>query len=98
MPRHLLHFTPATLRRLLTAHGLEVRQVRMLPRTSWMKRTLDSAIRDASEPRQRRLARWANLPGVRNLLSRWTGWARRADLFLALAYRPLRAARIRVSA
>src|SRR5262249_34220315 len=80
IPRHLLHFTQVPLRRLLSAHGLEVREVRMLPRTSWMKRTLDSAIHDAAETRQRHLARLANLPGVRNLLSRWTGWSRQADL------------------
>src|SRR5262249_23099022 len=30
IPHHLLHFNPTTLRRMLKAHGLEVRQLRIL--------------------------------------------------------------------
>src|SRR5262249_53472381 len=40
LPRHLLHFTPATLRLLVEAHGLKVTELRMLGRTGWMRRSL----------------------------------------------------------
>src|SRR5262249_47911805 len=54
LPRHLPHFSPATLRRLLHAHGLEVQELRMLGRASWMRRTLAAAARAEGASLRRR--------------------------------------------
>ncbi len=72
VPRCLLHFTPATLKRLLTMHGLEVTEVRSVGRTGWMRRSLHGQ----------------SLPGLfAGLLTRWTVWRKQADSLLVLARR-----------
>ncbi len=77
LPRHLLHFTPATLRRLVEEHGFEVCEERQLARVSWMRRTL--AQRAGSRDR---LLRRAPLVG---LWTRWTCWTRQADCLFLMA-------------
>src|SRR5262249_30500117 len=37
LPRHLLHFTPQTLTRLILYHDLEIVEMRRPPRTNWMR-------------------------------------------------------------
>jgi len=72
VPRCLLHFTPATLKRLIAMHGLEVTEVRHLGRTSWMRRSMQGQ----------------SLPGLfAGLLARWTVWRKQADCVLVLARR-----------
>ena len=83
LPRHLLHFTPATLRRLLVAHGLVVEELRMLGRVSWLRRTLRNARTSGNTSWKRRLAALA--PG---LWTRWTVWSRQADCMMAIARKP----------
>jgi SAM-dependent methyltransferase len=83
LPRHLQHFTPATLRRLLVAHGLVVEELRMLGRVSWLRRTLRNARTSGNAPWKRRLAALA--PG---LWTRWTVWSRQADCMMAIARKP----------
>jgi 2-polyprenyl-3-methyl-5-hydroxy-6-metoxy-1,4-benzoquinol methylase len=88
LPHHLLHFTPQTLRRLLEAHGLEVRALRVLARPGWMKKSL-AAARRAEGPARRRLAvRLGRSRLVASLLARWTGWTGAGDCIEAIAYRP----------
>src|SRR5581483_6642832 len=37
LPRHLLHFTPGTLRRLVESNGLRVQELTMVDRGGWMR-------------------------------------------------------------
>src|SRR5262245_27840110 len=85
LPRHLLHFTPATLRRLVEAHGLQVVEERMLERGSWMRRSFAFARRRPSPS----LLTWlSSLRVVPSLLTRWTIWRKQADAILITARRP----------
>jgi len=84
LPHHLLHFTPATLRRLLTAHGLEVRRLRLVPRPGWMRRSLSAARKHHGGL----LSRLGSLRLAASLLTRWTGWIGQPDCIEALASRP----------
>lgn len=89
LPRHLLHFTPVTLRRLVEAHGLQVCEVKMLLRGGWMRRSLTMLRRRESVRGGRRLlARLGRLRAVSSLLSRWTYWTRQADCIMLTARRP----------
>jgi SAM-dependent methyltransferase len=87
LPVHLLHFTPATLRRLLEAHGLEVRHEFQPARASWMRRSLAAARKQglASSLWLRMLAR--SRLGA-SLLTRWSVAAGKGDCLLMRAYRP----------
>jgi SAM-dependent methyltransferase len=89
LPRHLLHFTPITLRRLVEAHGLEVQELRMLGRTSWMRSSLALARRRRGASFGRRLlAACQRLRIVPSLLTRWSVWNRQADCILLIARKP----------
>jgi SAM-dependent methyltransferase len=89
LPRHLLHFTPATLRRLAEMHGLEVVNLRMLGRTSWMKRSCAALGRDAAG-RQRHpwLTRLGRSRLFQGWLTRWTVWTGQADCLFLIARKP----------
>src|SRR5262245_29093355 len=71
LPHHLLHFTPATLRRLLEAHGLEVHVLKAVPRPGWMQRSFRAARRRAGA--RRLLVKFGRWRVVASLLARWTG-------------------------
>ncbi len=45
LPRHLIHFTPATLRRMLQAAGFTVEKVRMIPHSDWLRASVRLARR-----------------------------------------------------
>lgn len=85
LPRHLLHFTPETLRRLVEGHGLEVSELRIVGRTSWMRRSLSAARRHGD---RRWLTRLCGLPGVAGMVTRWTARTGRADSMTLLARKP----------
>jgi SAM-dependent methyltransferase len=91
LPRHLLHFTPRTLRRLVESHGLEVTELRMLGRGSWMRRSLAAA---APLPwptfRQRLLVKLGRWRVIASLLTRGTVWTGQSDDILVIARRPER--------
>jgi 2-polyprenyl-3-methyl-5-hydroxy-6-metoxy-1,4-benzoquinol methylase len=90
LPRHLLHFTPPTLRRLVEDHGLEVVEERMLERGSWMRRSFGFArCRRWRSPVRRVLARLSRVRAVPSLLTRWTIWTGQSDAILIHARRPL---------
>jgi SAM-dependent methyltransferase len=91
LPRHLLHFTPPTLRRLLESHGLEVQECHMVARGSWLRQTLKSAARQSGAGVLRRLAcaaaAWAPITRV---LGRWSAETRQADTIKVIAAKPAR--------
>jgi SAM-dependent methyltransferase len=80
VPRHLLHFTPETLRQLVEAHGLEVAEMRFLRRCSWMQRSLQAMSRQRSGFAL--AGRWLS-----GLIASWTVWSKQADCLLLLARR-----------
>jgi 2-polyprenyl-3-methyl-5-hydroxy-6-metoxy-1,4-benzoquinol methylase len=89
LPRHLLHFTPATLRRLLEEHGLVVKECVMVPRTSWLRLTLCSArTRRDLGLLKRLLCRAVAWPLVCRLIGHWSAGARQADAFKLIAVKP----------
>jgi len=88
LPRHLLHFSPATLCRLVEGHGLQVESLRLLGRTSWMRRSFVFAHKRSHGPiRRGSLGIFRNLRTVTSLLTRWTVWTGQADCILLIARR-----------
>jgi 2-polyprenyl-3-methyl-5-hydroxy-6-metoxy-1,4-benzoquinol methylase len=89
LPRHLLHFTPRTLRLLLQANGLEIHQERMLNRGGWMRRSLARAVAEKESILSRRLlVKLGRMRLISSLLTRWTVRNRLADGILAIARKP----------
>jgi SAM-dependent methyltransferase len=87
LPRHLLHFTPATLTRLARDHGFDVLELRMPARTSWMTHSVNTACRDPQFVQKRRLVRLAQHRFVRRVLTRWTVQAGQGDCLMMIARR-----------
>jgi 2-polyprenyl-3-methyl-5-hydroxy-6-metoxy-1,4-benzoquinol methylase len=89
IPHHLLHFNPATLRRILEMHGLEVRQLQVVGQPGWMRRSL-ATVRQRPENLNRKSLslRLGRVRLVSSLLTRWSVWNNEADCLQALAYRP----------
>jgi 2-polyprenyl-3-methyl-5-hydroxy-6-metoxy-1,4-benzoquinol methylase len=88
LPRHLSHFTPGTLRRLVQSHGLEVESLRLLGRTSWMKRSFCFAHRRSQGSWLRGiLGIFRNVRVLTSFLTRWTVWTSQADCILLIASR-----------
>ncbi len=85
LPHHLLHFTPDTLRQLLTSHGLEVRTLKVVGMAGWMRRSLAEARNKGRRGLAERVCRGRLTTG---LLARWTAWTGQADCIVARAYRP----------
>src|SRR5205085_2642492 len=83
LPRHLLHFTPATLRKLVEACGFAVDRVATPGHTKWMRMSVDRA----AEHDPRWWVRACRVHLVRSALTRWTGWTGQGDE-LALLARP----------
>ena len=89
LPRHLLHFTPETLRLLVRMHGLEVTDLRMLGRTNWMRRSF--AIRAENQQDHaigKHLAALGRMRMIQSWLTRWTVWTGRADCLLIITRKP----------
>jgi len=91
LPRHLLHFTPATLRKLVEAHGLQVAESQLVERGGWIRRSMAIVRRRRGAPRWRRLvSRLGRFRLVPSLLTRWTVWRRQEDCLLLIARKPAR--------
>ena len=90
-PRHLLHFTPATMRRLMAMHGLEVEELRAIPHGSWMRRSL------AISRRRRGLTGLSKMRLAASLMTHWTDWVGQGDGLRVIARRP-EAARLKAAA
>jgi SAM-dependent methyltransferase len=89
LPRHLLHFSPASLRKLASMHGLEVREVRSVARPSWLRRGMHASGRRAGVSLARRLLSRAGAWGpVVRLLGQWSAQTRQGDVIRLVATRP----------
>lgn len=84
LPRHLLHFSPAPLRRLVEGHGLHVTRLRMLPRKAWMRRSFARGRHSNRHPLVGQLGRVRLIP---SLVTRWSVWTQQADCITLEAQR-----------
>jgi len=91
LPRHLIHFNPATLRQMMQAAGFTVERVRMIPKSDWLRASARLAQREDSccVKRGRRLyprlwtplLRWRPLSGLAARYCQLTG---QSDCLLAI--------------
>ena len=86
VPRHLTHFTEATLRRHLEAAGLEVERFYAVRRPQVLRHSLSLMAEDSGRTLHRRLSRSRFIVG---LLSLVTLLARKTGQMTAIARRPL---------
>jgi len=88
LPRHLLHFTPDTVRMALTSSGFTVSAMKTRGHVKWMSSSIDRAKRVRSN--------WWNTVTrsrlVRSGLATWTEWRGQADDLCLLARKPALAA------
>ncbi len=87
LPVHLTHFTPASLRRLVEAHGLSVRVCETVVRPGWLARSFRTSQEHGSETSRTWLARLARWKPVRSLLGHWSAWRGEAESLLLVAER-----------
>jgi 2-polyprenyl-3-methyl-5-hydroxy-6-metoxy-1,4-benzoquinol methylase len=84
LPRHLTHFTPDTLRAMLTTAGFRVDRIRMIRQTGWLRSSARLSRAHGQRPT------WSRLLKAKPA-SRLTAWftclARRADCLMATAER-----------
>jgi SAM-dependent methyltransferase len=85
LPRHLVHFTPETLRLMLRRAGFRAGRVQMVRRGGWLRASARLAIRQA--PQQPRWLRWLQGKGMSNVAS-WYGYCLgQADCLMVTATR-----------
>ncbi|MEO6435832.1 MAG: class I SAM-dependent methyltransferase [Tepidisphaeraceae bacterium] len=84
LPRHLTHFTPATLRDMLTAAGFASIDVRQVCRSNWLKKAAKQAGRRGSRRMGDRVLRWSPACRAVALVCRWRG---RGNEIVAIAER-----------
>jgi SAM-dependent methyltransferase len=85
LPRHLVHFTPATLRLMLRRAGLEPGPVTMVRRSGWLRASARLARRRIPQA-----PRWFGLlqrKGMSTLASWFGYWTGQADCMLVTAAR-----------
>ncbi len=87
-PRHLLHFTPITLRRMVEEAGFVVEDVATLGHTKWM----GLSVNRAREVHPRWWHSLVQLRVLRSGLTRWTNWLGQGDDLAVLARKPHMAA------
>jgi SAM-dependent methyltransferase len=98
LPRHLLHFTSSTMRRLMAMHGLEVAELRAIPHGSWMRLSLANRRGRLWQPGGRRgLTALSKMRLAASLMTRWTDWVGQGDGLRVIARRP-EAARLKAAA
>ena len=84
LPRHLSHFAPGTLYRMLQRAGFRVGRMRMVRHSNWLRRSAGLAAR---LPRPRRWHRWLQA-GVPSRLATWYAFVTgRADCLQVTAVR-----------
>jgi 2-polyprenyl-3-methyl-5-hydroxy-6-metoxy-1,4-benzoquinol methylase len=89
LPRHLLHFTPHTLSRLVKHHGLEIIEARMPPRTNWMRLSVAQAMRNVElQTRHSAFLRLMSFRPMASWVTRWTAWQGQGDCLLMITRRP----------
>ncbi len=83
LPRHLVHFSPWTLRLMLHRAGFGMGRIHMVRRSSWLR---DSArLANRHLPQQSRWFRWLQAKAPANLASWYGYWVRKADCMMAVA-------------
>ena len=83
-PRHLLHFTPDTLRRLVEEAGFTVESIATAGHAKWMGESVDRARR----VKPQMWLRACTHRFMRSLLTRWTAWKNQGDDLMLLARKP----------
>jgi 2-polyprenyl-3-methyl-5-hydroxy-6-metoxy-1,4-benzoquinol methylase len=84
LPRHLLHFTPATLTAMLSTTGFRVRPVRLLRHSDWFRSSAKLASRNGGSGWARAMT-WKPLAKMTAWLAHTIG---RSDCMMAVAERP----------
>jgi 2-polyprenyl-3-methyl-5-hydroxy-6-metoxy-1,4-benzoquinol methylase len=85
LPRHLTHFSPNTLRKMLEQAGFEVRSTRMLRRSQWLRDSAQLARRVGHK------TRWSGLlqhQWPSRLAASYSVWTRQSDAMLMTAVKP----------
>ena len=86
LPRHLAHFTPATLRRVVAEAGFEAGRLWMVPHSSWLQR---SAKRARELGRSGPKSRWLAWRPVSRWVTRYAFLTRQSDCIALTAARPV---------
>lgn len=86
LPHHLLHFTPTTLKRLIQAQGMEVRELRIVGRSSWMRRSIRNREQRLGTNFWRRLQRTGRL--IPSLMTSYSIQRGQGDCLFMIAERP----------
>jgi 2-polyprenyl-3-methyl-5-hydroxy-6-metoxy-1,4-benzoquinol methylase len=88
LPRHLIHFTPDSLRRMVEQAGLEITYLKALGHTRWMGRTLEAALRRHPGGIGKALLACCQRSRIlTSLLTRCCTWAGKADCIVLMARR-----------
>jgi 2-polyprenyl-3-methyl-5-hydroxy-6-metoxy-1,4-benzoquinol methylase len=85
LPRHLAHFTPSTLRRMVVEAGFQAERLWMVRHSSWLQR---SARRARELGRCGPKSRWLAWRPVCRLVTRYAFVTRQSDCIALLATRP----------
>lgn len=82
LPRHLVHFIPQTLGRMVEAAGLRVLSVEQIGRDGWIRKSARRTAEEGKLPQRLRLLR---RKGPAGLVARWTELTAQADTFRLIA-------------
>jgi SAM-dependent methyltransferase len=85
VPRHLTHFTPASLRRVAEASAFRVERLRSYGEDGWARRS--ARVRHHAGPSRGWC--WLDWKPITRLVTRWTEWRDRADGLILLARKPI---------
>jgi ubiquinone/menaquinone biosynthesis C-methylase UbiE len=85
LPRHLVHFSPATLSRMLEMAGFRVERTQMLRKSDWMRA---SARQICGAGGGSRCHRWLKRRWPSRLAASYCVWTRRSDGMLVTAVKP----------
>jgi SAM-dependent methyltransferase len=85
LPRHLVHFTPETLRRMLRGAGFSASRVAMVRRGSWLRASARLAARHLH--REPRWLRWLQSKALSNFAGWYGYWTGQADCLMVTATR-----------
>ena len=85
LPRHLVHFTPSTLRRIVAEAGFQVGPLSMVRHSSWLQR---SAKRARELGRRGPQSRWLAWRAVCRWVTRYAFFTRQSDCIALSATKP----------
>jgi SAM-dependent methyltransferase len=84
LPRHLTHFSPETLRRMLERVGFRLRVARLVRQSNWMRYSARLACRAPQHPRWQR---WLKTKAGSRLACWYSHLLRQSDCMLVIAER-----------